>query len=88
MKNPIIITFEKKLNIKELFAKAKRDAEKYDIPFTGDENGGSGEKYGVKGYFTIKNDHLIITVEEKPWILSEARIRKEVLNYCKDFFAA
>jgi len=88
MNKPIVITFEKKLDMKGLYAKAKRDAAKYSIPFSGDENGGSGEKFGVKGYFEAINGHLTITVTKKPPIASETKIRNLVLNYCREFFIA
>lgn len=66
------------------FSKAKADAVKHKITFTGDENRGSGSGFGFAGSYRVYGDFIEITVTKKPPLISKGLITKKIEEYCKN----
>ena len=74
-----------KLNKPHNWAKAlsllEREAKTHGISFRSDGIQGSGNGYGFSGSFSVLRDHIIVTISKKPFLISESRVKKEVVNY-------
>ncbi|MCL2387233.1 MAG: hypothetical protein FWC89_06745 [Defluviitaleaceae bacterium] len=64
-----------------LYIKAKTDAEKHDISWSGDINHGQGSGWGFEGEYTVNAEYITVTVLKKPIWATKARIEKEVKKY-------
>ncbi|MCL2355969.1 MAG: hypothetical protein FWC70_02260 [Defluviitaleaceae bacterium] len=75
------IKVSKPKNTQALLEKAKSDAEKYGISYSGDITGGRASGMGFEGSYTVDENFIIIEVLKKPIFVSGARIEKEVSRY-------
>jgi len=75
------ITVNKPKDINALFLKAKEDAEKHNITWSGDIHSGYGSGFGFEGRYTTDENHITITVQKRPLLASKSRIEREVKNY-------
>jgi len=84
----ITVVVKKPQSMKNALTKALADAKAYGVSatFDGDEHRGIGKLVHslatVKGNYKVNQDRLEVTVTEKPFVLSEKKIRKAISKYC------
>jgi len=77
----VTIKVNKPKDINALFLKAKEDAQKHNITWTGDIREGHGSGFGFEGRYVVDENHIVITVLKRPLLASKSRIEREVKNY-------
>jgi len=75
------IKINKPQDINALFLKAKEDAIKHNITWTGDLHSGHGSGFGFEGKYVVDENHITITVLKRPLLATKSRIEREVKNY-------
>lgn len=68
-------------DLQAVFTKAKTDAEKNNISWVGDLNRGKGSGFGFEGDYSVDENFITVRVLKKPFLVSNARIEKEVKKY-------
>ncbi|MCL2409025.1 MAG: hypothetical protein FWC96_05350 [Oscillospiraceae bacterium] len=68
-------------NLETVFSKAKSDAEKHNISWSGDIQRGKAEGSGFEGSYVVDSDGITICIIKKPAFVSKAKIEKEVRRY-------
>ena len=81
------INIQKPINVSEAIAKARNEAAKKGLSFYGDELSGRGEGYGFEASYVVQSDVIVITVDRKPFIIPESKIKKEVNKYWTKYLA-
>jgi len=75
------IKVNKPQDINALFLKAKEDAAKHNITWTGDIQQGHGSGFGFEGRYAVDESHITVTVLKRPLFASKSRIEREIKNY-------
>ena len=78
---PITIKIPKPKNMQALFSKARIDAKKHNISWTGDIQQGHGAGFGFEGSYVVDGDYITICVLKKPPLVSKALIERKVKEY-------
>ena len=71
-------------NIEAVFARAKSDAEKHGITWSGDINQGQGSGFGFEGMYRVDTDNITITILKRPLFATKSRIKREIERYVAD----
>lgn len=77
----MIIKVDKPRDIHALYQKAKDDAAKHGIIWSGDIRQGQGSGFGFEGRYIVDEHSITIFVQKKPLLVSKSRIEREVKNY-------
>ena len=77
----MIITVNKPQDLQALYKKAKNDATKHNIAWTGDMQQGYGSGFGFEGKYVVGADIITVTVLRKPMLASKSRIQNEIKKY-------
>ena len=77
----MIIKIRRPQNLQALYARAKSDAEKRGIKWTGDMQQGHGSGFGFEGRYIVGADSITITVLKKPLLVSKSRIENAIKQY-------
>ena len=77
----LIIKVPRPKDLQSVFTKAKSDAEKNNISWSGDINQGSGSGFGFEGDYVVDENFITVRVLKKPFWATNARIEKEVKSY-------
>lgn len=77
-----------KAKLKNLFSKATREGKKEGVTIEGDLKKGSFEGStiigGVEGTYKVSNGRLKIEVTKKPFLLSEALVKKVITEFFEE----
>jgi len=75
------ITLRKPKNWTSVLSHIEKDARQNGINFKHNGSNGNGTGYGFSGHYAIHPEYIIVTLTKKPFIVSEARIKREVEEY-------
>ena len=75
------VTVNKPNDLQALYDKAKNDAERHNIIWTGDMQKGHGSGFGFEGKYVVGIDAITVTVLKKPLIATKSRVENAVRNY-------
>jgi hypothetical protein len=69
----------------ELFAKAQKEAGQYGYTLTGDSRQGKISGSGIEGGYKFGKAGLVLTIHQKPVLLSWAAIEEKLKGFLIDF---
>ena len=64
-------------DLQALFEKAKKDAEKHGIVWSGDINQGQGSGFGFEAKYVVDADSITVEILKRPLLVSKSRIERE-----------
>jgi len=79
----MVIKIEKSKDFQTVISTAKKDAQKYNIVFEGDNKSGYCSGHGFEGTYIVDRDFIIICVNKKPAFVTKSRVEKEIRKYFK-----
>jgi len=68
-------------NLQALYDRAKSDAQKHDIKWSGDMQQGHGSGFGFEGKYVVDESYITVTVVKRPLLVSKTRVQNEVRRY-------
>jgi len=77
----MIIKVTRPQDMHALYTRAKNDAEKHGIKWTGDMQQGHGSGFGFEGRYVVDANYITVTVLKKPLFVTKARVEREIKQY-------
>ena len=83
----IKISIQKPNNLGKALEKAKEEAANSGVLFSGNEQSGQGEGFGFMASYIVQDSNIVITVNKKPFFITESKLVKEVGNFWEEYLA-